>query len=114
MAVRTSGRPSVADMYRYALQPAENVPATTKASQIASTAREGGPDLRGTRRIWGIARCRFEKARFSAAKGYVRARSARVRRNRSSIQEVGAVPEAVGSKRNLSAQATTGRNRSWS
>src|ERR1700720_2485935 len=84
------------------------------ASQIASTTRDGGPLLFRTLRALGNAICKFEIALFNAANGYVSARKARVRRNMSSIQDVGAVAEAVCSNRNLSAQATTGRNITWS
>ena len=54
---------------------------------------------------------KFETTRLIAEKGSVTARRARVRRNRSSIHEVGGSPDAVCSKRNLSAQAMMGRNR---
>src|SRR6267142_6200830 len=84
------------------------------ASQTASTMREGGPLLFRTLRVLGRTICKFEIALFNAANGYVSARKARVRRNRSSIQDVGTLAEAVCSNRNLSAQATTGRNSNWS
>src|SRR6266852_7312431 len=85
------------------------------ASQTASTMRDGWPlALLAILNCLGRTICKFETALFQAENGYNRARSARVRRNRSSIQDVGAVAEAVCSNRNLSAQATTGRNSSWS
>jgi hypothetical protein len=85
-----------------------------KASHNASTVRDGRPCLVASFQALGDTTCRFEIILFNAANGRESDRSARVRRNRSSIQEVGAVAEAVCSKRNLSAQATTGRNSNWS
>src|SRR6266403_510701 len=84
------------------------------ASQTASTMRDGRGLRDAVLNRLGSAMCKFETAFFRAAKGYVNARKARVRRNRSSIQDVGAVAEAVCSNRNLSAHATTGRNSNWS
>ena len=90
----------------------------TRAIHSASTRREGGPSLPREATFAfnraGHAICQFETILLSAANGTDSARKARVRRNRSSIQESGALAEAVCSKRNLSAQATTGRNSNWS
>jgi len=86
------------------------VTAVTTATQSVSTNREGAA-FTGLRRKSGTLKSRLETILLRAAKGNVTARSARVLRNRSSIQEAGASPEAVCSKRNLSAQATSGRNR---
>src|ERR1035437_10386136 len=83
-----------------------------KASQTASTTRDGRPLSFDTILNWlGSATCKFETALFRTAKGYDRARRARVRRSRSSIQDVGALAEAVCSNRNLSAQARRHRQR---
>ena len=92
----------------------KNAPMPITISQTTSSQRDDcrGALIRGHRHGRRIRQ--FDTAWVSAPNGADSARSARVRRNRSSTHEVGSVPEAICSKRNLSAHATMGRNSSWS
>src|SRR6266702_335468 len=109
-AVRTSDQFSVDEMYWTICQPIQIVPMAMMTIQIASIRRLGTfrrglkPDRSGIGSLMRVVNSTALETPLA------RVLRARVRRNRSSSHEVGASAEAVCSKRNLSAQATIGRN----
>src|SRR5262245_40860675 len=95
------------------LQAANTAAAVTAMDQATALALEPEGRTLAATALHGATRDR-ERVRNRRPAGAVTAPKRRLRCSRSRNQEPGAVCAPVCSKRNLSAQATSGRNISWS